>query len=116
NAKKSTHMKKLKFLLATPVLVAFFALFQIETVAQVKETIEVLEVFENDKLEDSFYVMIHSQYDDAHYQRTVKMLRDKYNLDVTIDNLKRNKDGALTSVRILLPKSTTSNIIGSYKK
>src|SRR5690606_8388881 len=66
NAKKSTHMKILKFLLATPALVAFFALFQIETVAQVKETIEVLEVFENDKLEDSFYVMIHSQYDDAH--------------------------------------------------
>ena len=31
-------MKKLKFLLATPALVAFFALFQIETVAQVKET------------------------------------------------------------------------------
>ena len=38
NSKKSTNMKKLKFLLATPALVAFFALFQIETVAQVKET------------------------------------------------------------------------------
>ncbi len=116
NSKKSTHMKKLKFLLATPALVAFFALFQIETVAQVKETLEVQEFFENDEIEDSFYVLIHSQYDDAYYQRTVKMLRDKYNLDVTIDNLKRNKDGDLTSVRILLPKSTTSNIIGSYKK
>src|SRR5690606_414438 len=46
NAKKSTHMKKLKFLLATPVLVAFFTLFQIETVAQVKETLEVQEIEE----------------------------------------------------------------------
>lgn len=116
NSKKSTNMKKLKFLLATPALVAFFALFQIETVAQIKETIEVQEVFENDEVEDSFYVMIHSKYDDEYYKRTVKMLREKYNLNVTIDNLKRNKDGELTSVRILLPKSTTPNIIGSYKK
>lgn len=116
NSKKSTNMKKLKFLLATPALVAFFALFQIETVAQIKETIEVQEVFENDEVEDSFYVMIHSKYDDEYYKRTVKMLREKYNLNVTIDNLKRNKDGELTSVRILLPKSNTPNIIGSYKK
>jgi len=100
NSKKSTNMKKLKFLLATPALVAFFALFQIETVAQVKETIEVQEVFENDEAEDSFYVMIHSKYDDEYYKRTVKMLREKCNLDVTIDNLKRNKDGELTDIRI----------------
>lgn len=38
NSKKSTQMKKLKFLLATPVLIAFFIMFQIETVAQVKES------------------------------------------------------------------------------
>lgn len=37
NSKKSTRMKKLKFLLATPILVVFFAMFQVETVAQVKE-------------------------------------------------------------------------------
>ena len=100
NSKKSTNMKKLKFLLATPALVAFFALFQIETVAQIKETIEVQEVFENDEVEDFFYVMIHSKYDDEYYKRTVKMLREKYNLNVTIDNLKRNKDGELTSIKI----------------
>ena len=100
NSKKSTNMKKLKFLLATPALVAFFALFQIETIAQIKETIEVQEVFENDEVEDSFYVMIHSKYDDDYYKRTVKMLREKCNLDVTIDNLKRNKDGELTSIKI----------------
>lgn len=100
NSKKSTNMKKLKFLLATPALVAFFALFQIETVAQIKETIEVQEVFENDEVEDSFYVMIHSKYDDEYYKRTVKMLREKYNLNVTIENLKRNKDGELTSIKI----------------
>lgn len=100
NSKKSTNMKKLKFLLATPALIAFFALFQVETVAQVKETIEVQEVSENNELEDSFYVMIHSAYNDAYYKRITKMLREKCNLNVTINNLKRNKDGELTSIKI----------------
>lgn len=100
NSKKSTNMKKLKFLLATPALIAFFAFFQVETVAQVKETIEVQEAFENDELEDSFYVMIHSAYDDAYYERITKMLREKCNLNVTINDLKRNKEGELTSIKI----------------
>lgn len=100
NSKKSTNMKKFKFLLATPALIAFFALFQVETVAQVKETIEVQQVSENDELEDSFYVMIHSAYDDAYYKRITKMLREKCNLNVTIENLNRNKDGELTSIKI----------------
>src|SRR5690606_31150379 len=55
NTQKSKNMKKLKFLVAAPVLVIFFALFQIETVAQIK-TIEVQEVSENDEKEDSFYI------------------------------------------------------------
>ena len=114
NSKKSTNMKKLKFLLATPALVAFFALFQIETVAQVKETTEVQEVFENDEVEDSFYVMIHSKYDDEYYKRTVKMLREKCNLDVTIDNLKRNKDGELTSIKISC-KDDTQYFLNEHK-
>lgn len=100
NSKKSTNMKKLKFLLAPPALIAFFAFFQVETVAQIKETIEVQEAFENDELEDSFYVMIHSAYDDAYYERITKMLREKCNLNVTINDLKRNKDGELTSIKI----------------
>lgn len=100
NTKKSNNMKKLKLVITLPVLVAFFTLFQVETIAQVKETLEVQEVFENDEVEDSFYVMVHSKYDDTYYERTVKMLREKCNLDVTIDNLKRNKDGELTSIKI----------------
>ena len=113
NSKKSTNMKKLKFLLATPALIAFFALFQVETVAQIKETIEVQEVSENDELEDSFYVMIHSAYDDAYYERITKMLREKCNLNVTINDLKRNKDGELTSIAIVC-KNNTPSIIAPY--
>lgn len=40
NKQKSNPMKKMKFLLTAPALVAFFAFFQVETVAQVQTTTE----------------------------------------------------------------------------
>lgn len=112
NTQKSKNMKKLKFLVAAPVLVIFFALFQIETVAQIK-TIEVQEVSENDEKEDSFYIQIHSKYDDAYYERTAKMLKEKYNLDVKFYNLKRNKNGELTDIKVSY-KNDYPAIVGRY--
>ncbi|WCM43092.1 hypothetical protein MG290_05320 [Flavobacterium sp. CBA20B-1] len=100
NSKKSTNMKKLKFLLATPALIAFFALFQVETVAQVKETIEVQEVSEGDTLEDSFYIQIHSKYDDEYYESVTKKLLKEIDFEVNFYDLKRNKDGDLTDIKI----------------
>ena len=45
NAKKSTKMKRLKLLLTAPALAAFFAMFQVETIAQVQtEEVEVEEI------------------------------------------------------------------------
>src|SRR5690606_21069923 len=75
NTQKSKNMKKLKFLVAAPVLLTFFVLFQIETVAQI-QTIEVQETEENNPKEDQFYIQIHSKYDDAYYERTAKMLKE----------------------------------------
>ncbi len=113
NTQKSKNMKKLKFLATAPVLVTFFALFQIETVAQI-QTIEVQEVSENDEKKDQFYIQIHSKYDDAYYERTAKMLKDKYNLDVKFYNLKRNKNGELTSLAISYYSNNIRNTMGSY--
>lgn len=101
NSKKSNPMKKLKMFLAAPAIVAFFTLFQIETQAQVIESLIVEKVTENDKLEeDSFNVMIHPSYDNAYYERIQKMLNEKYSLDVKFSNLKRNENGELTSIKI----------------
>src|SRR5690606_24945701 len=113
NTQKSKNMKKLKFLATAPVLVTFFALFQIETVAQI-QTIEVQEVSENDKKKDQFYIQIHSKYDDAYYERTAKMLKDKYNIDVKFYNLKRNKNGELSSLAISYYSNNIRNTMGSY--
>jgi len=81
NSKKSTNMKKLKFLLATPALVAFFALFQIETVAQIKETIEVQEMDET-----SFLVRENFTKDD--FAKLSKRLKDDFDIDFSVRNIK----------------------------
>lgn len=112
NTQKSRNMKKLKFLVAAPVLASFFMLFQIETVAQI-QTIEVEKELPNDEKEDSFYVLINNKYDDAYYQNLTKTLKEKYDLDVVIDKLKRNKKGELTDIRIAY-KNDLPVIIGRY--
>ncbi len=123
NTKKSNHMKKLKIALTAPALLAFFGLFQIETVAQVKteaskkeieveeiyeviptfeiyEEVVALETNEYDKNDESFYIMIHNAYDDSYYSDMTKNLKKAYNLDVEVSDLKRNKNGELTSIKI----------------
>lgn len=101
NSKKSNPMKKLKLLLATPALIAFFGLFQIETKAQITESLIVEQVTENSKIEeDSFNIMIHPSYDDAYYERIQKMLNEKYHLEVKFSNLKRNEKGDLVNFDI----------------
>ena len=81
NAKKSTHMKKLKFLLATPVLVAFFALFQIETVAQVKETLEVQEIEET-----SF--LVRENFTKEDFAKLSKELKQDFDIDFSVQKIK----------------------------
>lgn len=105
NTQKSKNMKKLKFLITAPVLATFFVLFQVKTEAQI-QTIQVQEVLPTDEKEDSFYVLIHNQYDDVYYERLTKMLNEKYNLNIVIDDLKRNKADELVSISI---KSTKNN-------
>ncbi len=111
NSKKSTHMKKLKFLLATPALVAFFALFQIETVAQVKESIEAQEIEET-----SFLVRENFTKDD--FEKLTEKLKNDFDIEFSVSNLKydnnqiksldytiRNKDYKISASETSLDKN-----------
>ncbi len=115
NSKKSTNMKKLKFLLATPALVAFFALFQTETIAQIKESIEVQETEET-----SFLVRENFTKDD--FAKLSKKLKDDFGIDFSVSNLKydnnkiksldytiRNKD-----LKISTSETATDKIIDPF--
>src|SRR5690606_23923305 len=82
NNQKSKNMKKLKFLVAAPVLVTFFALFQIETVAQI-QTIEVQEISDE---ETSFIVKENFTKED--FEKLTKKLKDEFDIDFVINEIK----------------------------
>src|SRR5690554_2235299 len=82
NTQKSKKMKKLKFLLTAPILAAFFALFQVETVAQI-QTMEVEEI--SDEKETSYIVKENFTKDD--FQKLTKKLKDDFDIDFVVKNI-----------------------------
>ncbi|MBA5791853.1 hypothetical protein H1R17_11560 [Flavobacterium sp. xlx-214] len=80
NTQKSNHMKKLKFLLATPALFTFFGLFQIETVAQIT-TLEVQDTEEN-------YFLVRDNFTKDDFAKLTKNLKENYNIDFSVRNVK----------------------------
>lgn len=86
NTQKSKSMKKLKFLLTAPVLVAFFAFFQVETVAQI-QTIEVEETTTN---ETSYIVA--SNFSEREFKKLTKELKDKFDIEFIINRIEYKDD------------------------
>lgn len=86
NTKKSNHMKKVKILLTAPVLVAFFVLFQVETVAQI-QTEEVKE-------QDEKSIVVHHKVYNADEVRSDRSLYEELiaNHIITIDDEPQTKE------------------------
>src|SRR5690554_1020495 len=86
NTKKSNHMKKVKILLTAPVLVAFFVLFQAETVAQI-QTEEVKE-------QDEKSIVVHHKVYNADEVRSDRSLYEELiaNHIITIDDEPQTKE------------------------
>src|SRR5690554_4754425 len=82
NTQKSKKMKKLKFLLTAPALAIFFALFQVETVAQI-QTMEVEEI--SDEKETSYIVKENFTKDD--FQKLTQKLKDDFDIDFVVKNI-----------------------------
>lgn len=106
NTKKSNHMKKVKILLTAPVLVAFFVLFQAETVAQI-QTVESQELTENEtKIIQKHLLIDEIKSDRAKYIDLVN------NYEITIDDNELNKGQLLafdhTKIKSI-QKITSSN-------
>lgn len=86
NTQKSKSMKKLKFLLTAPVLVAFFVFFQVETVAQI-QTIEMEETTTN---ETSYIVA--SNFSEREFKKLTKELKDKFDIEFIINRIEYKDD------------------------
>lgn len=106
NTQISNKMNKLKFLIALSALAVFFVLFQVKTVAKdrsgkVKEVPETSYIIRNDLTEQDL-------------QKLTKMLKDDFNIDLTITNVSYNGnkisalDYELRNERYKISSSTNS--------
>ncbi|UGS20175.1 M56 family metallopeptidase [Flavobacterium cyclinae] len=97
-----------KYATILPLLTGFFFMFQIETVAQVKEVV----TNEITKSEEKVSVIITPKMSNENLKQIEKIFSDS-DLTLKISNLKRDKNDALTAIKIVF--KTKSGEIKEYK-
>ncbi|CAM3913257.1 M56 family metallopeptidase [Flavobacterium cucumis] len=105
---QSHKRKAWKYGIILPLLVGFMLLFQIETVAQVKEVV----TNEITKSEEKVSVIITPKMSNENLKQIEKIFSDS-DLTLKISNLKRDKNDALTAIKIIF--KTKSGEIKEYK-
>ena len=102
NKNQSKKWNYWKYYTIIPALVAFVFLFQIKVIAQEKETKEKTEVAEKTDPVDVYKINKHTT--DQDLKEMTEELKENYNADVVISNVKRNSKEELTSIRIDIKK------------
>jgi len=100
NKNQSKKVNYWKYYAVIPALVAFVLLFQIKVIAQEKK--EVQEVTEKINSVDVYKINKHTT--DQDLKEIAEELKENYNADVVISNVKRNSKEELTSIRIDINK------------
>lgn len=102
NKNQSKKWNYWKYYTIIPALVAFVFLFQIKVIAQEKESKENIEVAEKTDPVDVYKINKHTT--DQDLKEIAEDLKQNYNADVVISNVKRNSKEELTSIRIDINK------------
>ncbi len=103
NTQKSIPMKKLKLLLTAPLLVCFFILFQIDTIAQtvIQKTAQnkkynvVIE-----KTTEAFSIDVMNNATEEDIISVSKILKEMYNVEAKFSGIKRNKQHYITALTV----------------
>ncbi|TRW27572.1 peptidase M56 [Flavobacterium zepuense] len=103
NKAQSKKRNGLKYMAIMPMLAAFMFLFQYKVVAQVKESSQV-----NVSADPEFSIDINKNSTDADLAKAKKTFKDKYNVDVTFSNVKRNSKGEMTSIKTVVKENGRS--------
>ena len=120
NTNQSNQIKSWKYALILPVLSAFMLLFQVETVAQVKEKkVEEIEpkeskvsifsdkktlYFESKNDNNAVYAVeviqfiINKNTTDSEIERETQKLKNEYNIQLNISKIKRNKQDEIIAL------------------
>lgn len=96
NTNPSQKRNAWKYSIILPVLVAFFLLYQVKTVAQVRETIIDNETLELNRVE----LIINKNTTDLEIKEKTEKLKKEYFVDLKVSKLKRNKQNEIYSIEL----------------
>jgi hypothetical protein len=107
NTNPSNQIKSWKYALMLPVLSAFMLLFQVETVAQVKEQ---LTEETNYEVASSYSSILTKNTTDKELKELEETFSDE-NQKLSISNVKRNKNGEIIEIKLTFDSGKTYNQI-----
>lgn len=96
HANQSHKRNAWKYAIILPLLVGFFFMFQIETVAQVKE-VTWNSINSNNSLE-RIELIITKNTTDAEIKKETELLKKEYNIELKISKIKRNKENEIIAL------------------
>lgn len=103
NTKQSNQKKSWKYVLILPVLSAFMLLFQVETVAQVKEN----PIVKTSSVVSTNYTSIVTRNTTNQELKEVEASFSDENQKLIISNVKRNKKGEIIEIKLLFDTGKT---------
>jgi hypothetical protein len=108
NKNQSKKRNSWKYYAVIPALVAFVLLFQVEIVAQEKGP-GIIEKINPDEVESIDVFTIEKNTTDSEIDQRVKTLKEKFNINTTISELKRNSNNEITAINIELKDEKGAN-------
>ncbi|MFW0735941.1 M56 family metallopeptidase [Flavobacterium sp. T12S277] len=98
NKNQSKKRNYWKYYAVIPALIGFVFLFQIEVIAQEKESKEPKAIAE--KTDPIDLIKIQKNTTDQELKKITEDLKQKHNIDVVISDVKRNSENELTAIKV----------------
>ncbi|HJS00750.1 MAG TPA: M56 family metallopeptidase [Flavobacterium sp.] len=96
NTNPSRRKKLWKYSLVVPFLVAFVLLFQIETIAQIKNKSKIEKQTSRERIE----LVIDKNTSDKDIKEETEMIKQKYDVSVKVSKIKRNAKNEIIALKI----------------
>jgi uncharacterized membrane protein len=107
NRQQSKKRNSWKYVLVLPALVAFMLLFQVQTVAQEKNTPATKIQTKN---KTKLVVEVTKDSKDSELEADKKTFKQDFNADVDFQNIKRNQNNEITAIKVTIKAQEQSSV------
>mgnify|MGYP003574954634 CR=1 FL=1 len=108
NKEQSRKRNSWKYAIVLPALTAFILLFQVKTIAQEKGNSETVTATSHEKVKIAVEVTKDSK--DEELKEETKILKEKFDTDVTFSNVSRNPQSEITAIKVTVKDKSQSKV------